>query len=808
MEQTKIRRPVSLLCLLLPTLAVAEPTTGYQAPLQAMAELVDAPRQPQAILSPDRSQVLFAQSPSVQALADVAKTELKLAGLRINPANHSPSRAWPIRELRLKDLSSLTEITLPLPAANLYEPQWSPDASKVAVLVEESAAIYPYIYELKTKKLTKLSVAVNAALGMQYQWSRQSDALILPVVVSAPTQHADNASAGLASPGPAIQQSSGQKSAVRTYQDLLQNSTDEATFSQYATAQLSWVPLNAPERAKKLGAPGLIREFDLSPDGQLLLVKQLKRPFSYQVPYYAFPTEVAVWDLSGRLVKTLAQIPLQDKLPQGFDAVITGPREHSWRADTAATIVYAEAQDGGDMAAKVAVHDKLFSWAAPFTGQPQQLLALSMRYSGVYWGNDQHALAVEMRFSDRMLKISRFAPANPKAGSQLVNERSYNDAYRDPGTPLFTQSRFGTRVLDIRHGDQILLSGAGASPKGNVPFLDLYALGSGEKKRLWQSADGWYDRLAGVLDQDISKLLILREAPTVQPNFQLLDLRDSTLTAVSSFPHPTPYFANVKKQLVKYQRKDGVELSGNLYLPPDYNPKNGPLPVLMWAYPLEFKDAATAGQIKESPYQFNRISFQGPLAHLAQGFAVFDDPKMPIIGAGEQLPNDSFREQLIAGAEAAVQKLVSMGIADPKRIAVGGHSYGAFMTANLLAHSDLFAAGIARSGAYNRSLTPFGFQGEERTFWQAQSVYQAMSPFNYADKINEPLLLIHGEQDNNSGTFPMQSQRLYSAMAGLGGQARLVMLPHEQHGYRARESILHMLWEQQQWLETKVKNRQ
>lgn len=803
MDQFKLWRPVALVCLLLPAASIAEQNNGYQVPLKAMAELVDAPRQPQAILAPDRSHVLFAQSPSVQSLADVAKAELKLAGLRINPANYSPSRAWPLHELRLKDFASLQEITLPLPAANLHEPQWSPDASKIAVLVEEADAIYPYIYELKSKKLTKLSVAVNAALGLQYQWSRDSTALILPLVV--PAQQQTQALTVTASP--AIQQSSGQKSTVRTYQDLLQNSADEATFSHYATAQLSWVPVNAPARATKLGQPGLIQEFELSPDGTLLLVKQLQRPFSYQVPYYAFPSKVEVWDRSGKLVKTLAEIPLQDKLPQGFDAVITGPREHSWRADAPATVVYAEAQDGGDMAAKVAVHDKLFSWSAPFNGQPQHLLDLSMRYSQVVWGNDAHALAIEMRFSDRMLKISRFAPANPKAGSQLVNERSYNDAYRDPGTPLLTQSRFGTRVLDIRDGNKLLLSGAGASPKGNVPFLDLYTLGSGETTRLWQSADGWYDRLVGVLDKDISQLLILREAPTVQPNFQLQNLRDGSLTAVSNFPHPTPYFAKVTKQLVKYQRNDGVELSGNLYLPPDYDPKQGPLPVLMWAYPLEFKDAATAGQIKESPYQFNRISFQGPLAHLAQGFAVFDDPKMPIIGAGDKLPNDSFRQQLIAGADAAVQKLVSMGIADPKRIAVGGHSYGAFMTANLLAHSDLFAAGIARSGAYNRSLTPFGFQGEERTFWQAQQIYLEMSPFNYADKINEPLLLIHGEQDNNSGTFPMQSQRLYSAMSGLGGQARLVMLPHEQHGYRARESILHMLWEQQQWLETKVKNR-
>lgn len=806
MQPLPTLRTLALFSLLYPGLSLAAENSGYQVPIKAMAELVDAPRAPQAMLAPDKSKVLFASSPTVLSLADVAKPELKLGGIRINPANYTPSRAWPLRELRVKDLTSLQELTIPLPAGNLYEPQWSPDASKIAVLVEEPTALYPYVYDLKSQKLSKLSVAVNAALGMQYQWSRQGDALILPAVVTASSVNTA-ATTDAISAAPAIQQSSGQKSAVRTYQDLLQNSADEAKFSQFATAQLSRVPVAGNQAASKIGEPVLLSSFDLSPDGQLLLVKHLQKPFSYQVPYDAFPTRVDVWDLSGKLVKTLANIPLQDKLPQGFDAVITGAREHSWRDDAPATVVYAEAQDGGDMAAKVAVHDKVFSWSAPFTAAPQHLLDLEMRYSGIYWGNEQIALALEMRFADRMLKISRFSPANPAAGTTVFNQRSYNDAYKDPGSPLLTRSSFGTLVLDIRDGDKILLRGDGASPKGNVPFLDLHSLQNGSKQRLWQSEDGWYDRLAAVLDKDVSRLLILREAPTVQPNFQLKNLRDGSITAISNFPHPTPYFAKVKKQLVKYQRKDGVELSGNLYLPPDYDPKQGPLPVLMWAYPEEFKDAATAGQIKESPYQFNRISAQGPMAHLAQGFAVFDDPKMPIIGEGDKLPNDTFRTQLIAGAEAAVQKLVSMGVADPKRIAVGGHSYGAFMTANLLAHSNLFAAGIARSGAYNRTLTPFGFQGEERSFWQAQHVYQQMSPFNYADKINEPLLIIHGEQDNNPGTFPMQSQRLYSAMAGLGGNARLVMLPHEQHGYRARESLLHMLWEQQQWLETQVKNR-
>ncbi len=787
---------------MLPSGAQAADAPTYQTPPKAMADLVDAPRQPSAMVSHDDRHVLFASAPGVQTLADVSKTELKLGGIRINPANHSPSRAWPFDGLRLRDLQSGEELAIALPSNKLHAPLWSPDSQQIAVIVEEQGGLFPYVYDLKTRKSKRLDVRVNASLGMDYQWTRDGKALLIPAVA-----HTGPAPAGAAvAPAPVIQISSGQKSSVRTYQDLLKNPADEALFKHYTTAQLMHVPVNGKARA--IGKPGIFAGVALSPDGKLLLVDRIEEPFSYAVPYTDFPTAVEVWDLNGKLVKTLANIPLQDNLPQGFDSVVTGPRNHFWRADAPATVMYAEAQDGGDMAAKVAVHDRVYAWEAPFTATPQAWLDLEMRFAGIRWGDDQTALVSERRFKDRMMRVTRFAPAQPQGEKKIIDERSYNDAYRDPGTPAMKPGKFGTYVMDIRNGDELLLTGLGASPKGNVPFLDRYSLKTGEKKRVWQSEEQWYERVAAILDDSASRLLILRESPSVQPNFHIRDLKDGSLTAVSSFPHPTPYFANVKKELVKYKRKDGVELSGNLYLPPDYQPGKGPLPVLMWAYPLEFKDASTAGQVKESPYQFNRVSYNGPLAHLAQGFAVFDDPKMPIIGAGDALPNDSFREQLVAGAQAAIDVLVERGIADPKRVAIGGHSYGAFMTANLLAHSDLFATGIARSGAYNRTLTPFGFQGEERNYWEAQKVYNEMSPFNYAEKINEPMLMIHGEEDNNSGTFPIQSQRMYAAMAGLGGNARLVMLPHEQHGYRARESILHMLWEQYSWLETHVKNKQ
>lgn len=782
---------------------VAEEPLQYRAPPKAMADLVDAPRQPAAIVSHNKQYIAFAQFPGTLGLADVAKAELKLAGIRINPRTFAPSRDWPIEKIEIRNLATDSNFVASLPSPRLFSPSWSPDSKLLAIVVEESDGLYPWIIDIEARKSRRLSkTRINASLGIQYQWTSDSKALLLPQVTLAERERPVE---GNLPTGPIVQESSGEKAPVRTYQDLLKNPQDEALFRYYATSQLAFVPVKGKER--RIGSPGIYAAFEPSPNGDYVLVERIEQPFSYLVPYDDFPTSVEVWDPTGKRLKQLALIPAKENLPQGFDSVVTGPRNFAWRADAPATVVYAVAQDGGDMKKDTAIHDRVFTLSAPFNAEPQALLDLSMRFGDITWGNDAIALVSEWRYGDRQMRTSKFSPASPMEARVIFDERSYNDAYRNPGTPVMTLSKFQTRVMNISADGSILLTGIGASAQGNIPFLDRHSFSSGKKERLWHSKAPHYERVASVLDSEGKQLLTLREAPQEQPNFYLRDLANGSSKAISDFPHPTPAFATIEKELIHYKRKDGVELTGTLYLPPGYTKEQGTLPVLMWAYPQEFKDAAIAGQVKDSPYQFNRVSYWGPLAHLAQGFAVFDDPKMPIVGQGKAQPNDSFREQLVMSALAAIDVLVERGIADRKRIAIGGHSYGAFMTANLLAHSDLFAAGIARSGAYNRTLTPFGFQGEERNFWEAQDTYNSMSPFFHAEKINEPMLMIHGEEDNNSGTFPIQSQRLFAAMKGLGGKTRLVMLPHEQHGYRARESLLHMLWEQHNWLETHVKNR-
>ncbi|WP_102794397.1 S9 family peptidase [Bowmanella denitrificans] len=776
---------------------------GYQTPIKIMADLVDAPQRPGVAISKDRQWLAFLERPGTQTLADLAQPEEKLAGLKINPTLFAPSRASGYQGIKLKRLDGSQEYQLDkLPAGKILDVSFSPDSQKLAFVLETEQGLSLWFYHLADRRLNQASQRlINASLrGKKYRWLADSSGVYTRLTVAKADERPQPS---LTATKPVIQTTDGKKAAVRTYSDLLKSPYDEALFEFLTRSQLARVGLDGS--IQMLGQPGMISEFDASPDGRFLLVTQLQKPFSYMVPYSRFPELVEVWDAQGKLVKQVAKLPSGETIPKGFDSVREGPRSVHWRSDTAATLVWAEALDGGDMSVDVPHHDALYSLAAPFDGKPAEMLRLERRYSGIQWGNQGLAIVSEWRFSDRMLRSWKFQPANPKADWVLFEERSYNDRYKDPGDFVYTQNQYGEWVIKVENASQVYLTGRGASPQGNIPFLDRFDFATNQKQRLWQSEAPYYEQVMLVLDDKVSQLLTLRESQTEQPNFFIRHLQKDSLTQFSHFPHPSPAFVGVTKERIQYQRADGVALNGTLYLPPGYDKSQGPLPVLMWAYPREFKDKDVASQVKDSPFEFVRVSYWGPMPHLAQGFAIFDDPTMAIVGEGEGEPNDSFRTQLVQSAEAAVKVLVDKGIADPQRIAIGGHSYGAFMVANLLAHSDLFKAGIARSGAYNRSLTPFGFQGEERSFWEAQDVYGTMSPFFHAEKINEPILMLHGEDDPNSGTYPMQSERMFAALKGLGGNARLVMLPHEQHGYRARESLLHMLWEQSQWLETHVK---
>jgi dipeptidyl aminopeptidase/acylaminoacyl peptidase len=811
-------RATGLLVVLLPmallspaSFAQSAASTGYQLPDPALQALVDAPRRPLLRLSPNRDFVSLVKVPALPGIDVVAQPELKLAGMRINPRTYASSRFSFGSDLWLMAVAGQQELRIAGLPANLAlaDLAWSPDQRHLAFTHVDSptGAVELWVVDVSARKARRLlSRPLNTVAGTGFDWMPDSRQLL--VTLRPDKQPA--APLGNAVPaGPSIQQtdSKGDVRSIRTYQDLLKNERDATVFAHYLTSQLALVGLNG--KLTPLGAPDLHIGAASSPDGRHLLVQTIERPFSYLVPYSRFPRRIEVLGVDGKRIHEVARLPLVEGLPTGNDAVATGVRRVSWRSDAPATLVWAEAQDGGDPAREVEVRDVVYAQAAPFRDDPVVLARLGSRYAGITWGRGDLALLAEYWWKTRQYKEWRIAPDHPQQAAELLSERLSEDRYADPGVAVTAPDAAGNqRLVTTDDGNSLFLVGEGASPEGDRPFLDRYDLRDKHSVRLFHSQAPHYEVPLALLDREGRRILTSRESPTEPANIHLRDLADPAAdpVALTRFPHPTPQLRDVQKEQIRYLRKDGVELTANLYLPPGYDARrDGPLPTLLWAYPREFKSADAASQVTGSPYRFNGISYWGPLPFLARGYAVMDGPTMPIVGEGDREPNDTYLQQLVAGAEAAVDEVVRRGVADRDRIAIGGHSYGAFMTANLLAHSRLFKAGIARSGAYNRTLTPFGFQAEERNYWQAQDTYLEMSPFNYAHQIKDALLIIHGEDDNNSGTFPVQSERLFAAIKGLGGNARLVMLPNESHGYRARESILHMLAETDAWLEKYVK---
>ena len=812
MFQTSFRRRAIALAA---SVAIAALSSGaalaadsYKAPPAPIAQILDAAPTPGVSISPDRKVLAQLGRENLPSIAAVSEPILRLGGYRINPRNNGPieARAAWMNALTLQDVATGKTRAVALPAgARFLAPSWSPDGGKMAFVMDAKSGLELWVVDVKAATARKVSdIAVSGVFGSGYDWLPDGSGFLVQAVVAGrgapPTKD-------LTPAGPTIQESKGRTAAIRTYQDLLTNAYDEALFDYYFTSQLTRVDL-ADGKATAVGKPGVISSVSISPDGQYVLTNRLKRPYSYLVPASQFPTEIAVSTIDGQPVKTLGDRPLADNLPAAFDAVPTGVRSVSWRADAPATLVWAEAQDGGEPRKKVAIHDSVFMQAAPFDGAPTKLIDLEQRYRGIEWGRGDVALLTSRWWQTRNQKLILIDPSKPGSGRVIV-DRNYQDRYNDPGRAVTRRDAKGEDLLHFTpDGKSVFVVGDGASAKGEFPFVGRMSLADGKVTKLWQAQAPYYQVPVALADEAGKTVITRRESAKEQPNYYIHAVAPGAKAkALTSFPDRAPQFAGVTKQTITYKRADGVTLSGVLYLPAGYDKaKDGPLPLLMWAYPAEFTDAAVASQTVDDGNRFTRPGGASHLFLLTQGYAILDNPAFPIIGQNGAEPNDTYIQQLTADAQAAVDAVVAMGVADRDRIAVGGHSYGAFMTANLLAHTRLFRAGIARSGAYNRTLTPFGFQAEQRTYWEATDTYTKMSPFTYAPNIKDPILLIHGEADDNSGTFPVQSERFYAALKGAGATVRYVTLPNEAHGYRARESTGHTLWEMSQWMDKHVKN--
>ncbi|MFN3021052.1 prolyl oligopeptidase family serine peptidase [Chryseobacterium sp. TY3] len=798
-----MKNRLSLLFLAVAALGFAQENVSYQKPSAEILKLADYDRPPSIMMDSKRETVILTYRSTYKTLEDLSQDEMKLGGLRINPVTNISSTMTYSNNLKIKKVNakSETQVTgLPQKARLAYF-QLSPDEKSLAFTNTTAKGVELWIVDLASASAKKItSDNLNANMGSPYSWFRDSKALLVnQLVANRPALLDDKNNLPT---GPTVSKSDGKVSQNRTYQDLLKNPQDEKNFETLVTSELYKVSVD--------GTSTLFKKADMyagqsfSPNGKYVNITTLQKPFSYIVPLSRFPMTSIVYDESGNEIKKVNTVPLTEIMPKGFSATREGKRNMTWRSDKPAVLYFVQALDGGDPAKNVDFRDEVFTWEAPFDTEPKSLVKVKDRFAGVQWGDDQHAIINDSWYDTRNV-TTQFL--NPSTGeTKLISKRNFQDIYSDPGSFQTKRNEFGRDVIDVEANKSYLL-GEGFTKEGQFPFIDSFDWKSLKTTRLYTSnVKGKKEDLIDILNIKKNEILVREESKNEYPNYYIKNFKSGKLTPVTQFANPFASIKDVTKEVIHYKRNDGVDLTGTLYLPAGYNKKHK-LPLLIWAYPEEFKDKATAGQSSKNPNEFTFPSYGSFIYWATKGYAVLDDASFPIIGEGKTEPNDTFITQLVADGKAAIDAVDKLGYIDRKKVAVGGHSYGAFMTANLLTHSDLFACGIARSGAYNRTLTPFGFQSEQRNYWDVPNIYNEMSPFMNANKMKTPMLLVHGEADNNPGTFTLQTERYFQALKNLGAPVRMVLLPKESHGYVAKENILHLLWEQDQFLEKCLKTK-
>ena len=789
------------------TVSNAQENLTYQKPPKEILDLADYERAPSVSMDTKKEYMLLSYRNTYKTLDELSQEEMRLGGLRINPVTNISSATTYISNLKIRKIKGTTETQVSgLPEnAKITNISWSPNDKKISFSNTTATGVELWVLDVATAQAKRLTDAtVNSNMGNPFSWFKDNEHILVrmlpknrPLLID-PKKDLPK--------GPTVSTADGSVSQNRTYQDLLKNKTDEANFETLVTSELYKVDLNG--NANLFKDANLYAGESFSPDGNYLMITTIEKPFSYIVPLSRFPNTSSVFDANGKLIKVVNESPINEIMPKGFMAVKQGKRSMNWRADAPATLYYVEALDEGNPAKEVAFRDEVFTWEAPFNNAPKSFVKTVQRYGGITWGNATTALIEDNWYDTRNEKMYMINPSALNEKPKLMFDRNSQDIYADPGTFETVKNEYGRYVLAIENNKAFLI-GKGFTKEGQFPFIDNFDLKTFNTTRLYQST--YKDKVEEIFSiEDIKKgeVLVQIQSKTEYPNYYFRNIKKkNSLTPITDFKNPFESIKNIHKEVIKYTRKDGVALSGTLYLPAGYDmKKKEKLPLLIWAYPTEFKDKNSAGQSSQNSNEFTFPYYGSFVYWVTRGYAVLDDASFPIIGEGTTEPNDTFITQLVDNAAAAINAVDQLGYINPKKVAVGGHSYGAFMTANLLTHSNLFACGIARSGAYNRTLTPFGFQSEQRNYWEVPEVYNTMSPFMNAKKMKTPLLLVHGEADNNPGTFTLQTERYFQALKGLGAPVRMVLLPKESHGYAAKENILHLLWEQDQFLEKYLKN--
>ncbi|MAN25768.1 prolyl oligopeptidase family serine peptidase [Mesonia sp.] len=779
---------------------------GFQLPNKEVSELILNNKYRNIYLDNDNKYMVVLNRLPYKNYKDYLEPEIGLGGVLINKNNFDSSRSIYFESLTVRSLKTFKEILIEgLPKeAKIKNFAFAPNNEKFAFTITTKHSVDLWIGDIKKGKANKVeNIALNSTLSIPFKWSSNSLEIFAVSKTNIPIIFSENDSLKIA---PLVEESSKKKSPNRTYQNLLKSTNDERLFEYYCSAQV--IKLNVENALiTKIGNPKIITKISSSPDGNFLMVTSVHSPYSFHVPYEKFPTMVEVFLANGTKVRRLSDAPIQDNSMIGNDVVRSGPRGHNWRPDRSASIYWIEALDNGNPTIEVPFRDKISYIDSPYQKKSKTLFKCQRRFDNIKWGKDNYAIIEEYLWSDDRVTCFVVDSKNSNKSKKIL-DYLYDDAYNNPGYFPTVKDENGKYVIPVKNGKYIYLFGKGSTKKGDYPQITQLDLENGEMKVIWESKDPFYEEPRSFLDLESFQVMVRKESREDYPNYFVLDLNTNSITQVTFFKNPQRGLEKFKKEKIRYKRSDGLNLSADLYLPSNYDTADGTIPTLIWAYPIEYKYSSQAEQIKGSSNYFPEIYPLSPLLYLLEGYAIIDNTSMPVLGTDGNNPNDSFIEQISMNAEAVIEKGKEMGFLDVNNVAIGGESYGAFMVANLLTHTDYFKTGIAINGSYNRTLTPFGFQWEDRNYWEASDVYNKISPFQNIDKLEHSILLIHSENDENSGTNVQQSKNYFNAARGLGKKSRLVLLPYESHKIQAKESILHTIYEITKWLDEEFKNKQ
>jgi len=787
-----IRKLIMLGLLLSPSavFAALKPAPAIPTPLR---DMIKAPLWPLSMPDPTGQKVLYLERVPVVPLEFLAAPTLHLAGAEIDPKLWASKRRSINTNPAIYSLEKRQTIPLKLPRDRHVEAlRFSPDGRWLILSLDASEGTEIWLADTTSGAARRLEKYYlnDSFIQETFQWSADSQTVYI-----ATREKFEDALNAFELDGATIEEAEGTKVPARTYAHLLRTAEDQKLFHKVAQVQLIAVAAKNL-KSKKVGPPLPLQSFALAPHDDRILLQSYAAPYSLAVPAGLFARDVQVLTLKSGALQKVLQMPVAETVPPEGERI--GPRDVRWQLDHPARLLYWEALDDGDPRKKVAHRDRLMSWDWPFTAKAEERIKTEERAAGInFLPRPDQILVRDMNPDTQRSRVDWVDLKN--SSSRRLLDYETTDVYKHPGRIVQAPDAAG-RERVVMDQDLLFLAGEGRNPKGEQPFLDAMDVNTGKTTRMFQSPEdaSYVEEFSFMVNRKPGVLALTRQAAVVPPNLWLKDLATGKSEALTKFVDNVPAMTRAQKQPLVYQRNDGITLSGTLYLPHDYV-AGTKLPAMIWAYPSEFRSKDVAGQVRVSDKRYSRPSPIGVEWLVTQGYAVLTNAAMPVVGDKETV-NNTFVQQIVANAEAAIDALDQRGVVDRKRVAIGGHSYGAFMTANLLAHSDLFCAGVARSGAYNRSLTPFGFQSERRTFWEAQDFYMKVSPFAKADKIKTPLLLIHGKNDNNPGTSPIQTERMFQAIRGVGGTARLVMLPYESHAYRAGQNVELVQSESLDWL--------